>query len=221
MRQRFLEGFLEGEGGVIEGAKKAEARPFVEYDPLRVHPNININTFFRWLPGWGGSPDRVARGLPTGGQGSKVYVLFAEPKEHQHLGSGARPGGSVTGVTEKLFMCQMFMCLFQPLNLYGSMPPICSAVPSFLVSLSGTESAILNRESSDSESCDSNRAIPRSLETLTCCDSDGDSESIFRDSTLLRFHSFFCFSLRNFWRFQARDSGNRAIRDSRFCAAKL
>ena len=29
-------------------------------------------------------------------------------------------------------------------------------------SLSGTESAILNRESGDSESCDSNRAIPRS-----------------------------------------------------------
>ena len=83
--------------------------------------------------------------------------------------------------------------------------------------LSGTESAILNRESSDSESCDSNRAMPRSLETLTGC----DSESVFRDSTLLRFHSFFCFSLRNLnWRFQARDSGNRAIRDSRFCAAK-
>ena len=32
--------------------------------------------------------------------------------------------------------------------------------------LSGTESAILNRESSDSESCDSNRAIPCS----ECCD---------------------------------------------------
>ena len=29
--------------------------------------------------------------------------------------------------------------------------------------LSGTESAILNRESSDSDSCDSNRAIPRPL----------------------------------------------------------
>ena len=30
--------------------------------------------------------------------------------------SGSRPGGSVTGVTEKLFnMCQMFMCLFRPL----------------------------------------------------------------------------------------------------------
>ena len=36
----------------------------------------------------------------------------------------------------------------------------------------------------------------------------------------MRFDSFFCFSLRSFWRFQARDSGNRAIRDSRFCAAK-
>ena len=40
--------------------------------------------------------------------------------------------------------------------------------------------------------------------TLHCCDST----------------HFCCFSLRNFWRFQARDSGNRAIRDSRFCAAK-
>ena len=65
------------------------------------------------------SPDRLARGLPTGGQGSKVDVLCAtaEPKEHKHFrtgtrpgGSGARPGGSVTGVTEKLFMCQMFTC---------------------------------------------------------------------------------------------------------------
>ena len=76
----------------------------------------------------GGSPDRVARGLPTGGQGSKVYVLFAEPKEHKHFrpgtrpgGSGTRPGGSVTGVTEKLFMCQMFMCLFWPLICGNSM----------------------------------------------------------------------------------------------------
>ena len=57
--------------------------------------------------------------------------------------------------------------------------------------LSGTESAILNRESSDSGSCDSNRAIPRSLSALIGCDSDGDSESIFHDSTLLRFDSFF------------------------------
>ena len=30
--------------------------------------------------------------------------------------SGTQPGGSVTGVAEKLFMCQMFMCLFRPLK---------------------------------------------------------------------------------------------------------
>ena len=57
-------------------------------------------------------------------------------------------------------------------------------------SLSGTESAILNRESSDSESCDSNRATPRSLSRLIGCDSGGDSESIFSYSTSLRFNSF-------------------------------
>ena len=63
----------------------------------------------------------MARGLPTGGQGSKVYVLCAEPKEHKHSrpgtrrrGLGTRPGGSVTGVTEKLFMCPMF--IFRPLS---------------------------------------------------------------------------------------------------------
>ena len=32
-------------------------------------------------------------GLPTGGQGSKVYVLCAEPKEHKCFRPGARPGG--------------------------------------------------------------------------------------------------------------------------------
>ena len=31
--------------------------------------------------------------LPTGGQGSKVYVLCAEPKEHKRFRPGARPGG--------------------------------------------------------------------------------------------------------------------------------
>ena len=69
----------------------------------------------------------MARGLPTGGQGSKVYVLCAEPKEQKHFRPGTRPGGSgtrsggSTEVTEKLFMCQMFMCqmfmcLFRPLE---------------------------------------------------------------------------------------------------------
>ena len=61
---------------------------------------------------------------------------------------------------------------------------------SSLVVLSGSESAILNRESSDSESRDSSRAIPR-LRARIGCDLDGDSESIFRDSTLLRFDSPF------------------------------
>ena len=37
--------------------------------------------------GWGGG------GLPTGGQGSKVYVLCAEPKEHKRFRPGTRPGG--------------------------------------------------------------------------------------------------------------------------------
>ena len=70
---------------------------------------ININNFVWWLPRWrGGSPDRVA-------MGSNVCVLCADPKEHKHLRPGARPGVSVTGVTEKLFICQTFMYLFWPL----------------------------------------------------------------------------------------------------------
>ena len=63
-----------------------------------------------------------------------------------------------------------------PLSLPLSQPKV----------LSGTESAILNRESSDSESCGSNRAIPRSRRNILMgCDSDGDSKSTFRDYTLL------------------------------------
>ena len=41
----------------------------------------------------GGSPDRVGGGLLTGGQGSIVYVLCAEPKEHKRFRPGTRPGG--------------------------------------------------------------------------------------------------------------------------------
>ena len=44
-------------------------------------------------------------GLPT----RWPRVLCAESKEHKHFRPGARPGGSVTGLTEKLFMCQMFI----------------------------------------------------------------------------------------------------------------
>ena len=35
----------------------------------------------------------MARGLPTGGQESKVYVLCAEPKEHKRFRPGTQPGG--------------------------------------------------------------------------------------------------------------------------------
>ena len=69
-------------------------------------------------PGGGG-------GLPTGGQGSKFMCCVRNPKNINIFvrvpgreDSGTRPGGSVTGVTEKLFTCQMFMCLFRPLNLW-------------------------------------------------------------------------------------------------------
>ena len=36
-------------------------------------------------------------GSRPGGQGSNVYVLCAEPKEHKHIRPGNRPGGSLTG----------------------------------------------------------------------------------------------------------------------------
>ena len=35
---------------------------------------------------------------------------------------GTRPGGSVTGVTEKIFMCQMFICVFWPLTSADELP---------------------------------------------------------------------------------------------------
>ena len=44
----------------------------------KVHKHKHSFPVTAWVGG--GSPDRVARGLPTGGQGSKVYVLCAEPK---------------------------------------------------------------------------------------------------------------------------------------------
>ena len=91
--------------------------------------HININKFFWRLPGrGGGSPDRVGGGAfrPVA-RGSKVYVLCVRNPRNINVfirvpgreESGSRPGGSVTGVTEKLFMCQMFMCLFRPLSWPG------------------------------------------------------------------------------------------------------
>ena len=56
---------------------------------------------------WGGVSRPVARN-PT-----NINVFVRVPGREE---SGSQPGGSVTGGTEKLFMCQMFMCLFRPLN---------------------------------------------------------------------------------------------------------
>ena len=75
---------------------------------------------------------RAGRGLPSpdrrGGvsrpvaRGQKFMCYVRNPRNINVFvrvpgreESGSRPGGSVTGVTEKLFMCQMFMCLFRPL----------------------------------------------------------------------------------------------------------
>ena len=59
--------------------------------------------------------------------------------------------------SESLLQNSVTLSEFSPLKQYSrnSIPPVSP--------ISGTESAILNRESVDSESCDSNRAIPRSL----------------------------------------------------------
>ena len=52
--------------------------------------------------------------LPTGWPGVKCLCAVCRTKEHKYFRPGSRPGGPVAGVTEKLFMCQMFMCLFRP-----------------------------------------------------------------------------------------------------------
>ena len=54
---------------------------------------------------------RVGEGLPTRWPGVKRCVLCAEPKKHKHFHPGTRPGGSVTGVTEKL-LCAKCVCAF-------------------------------------------------------------------------------------------------------------
>ena len=43
---------------------------------------------------------------------ARGYVLCAESKKHKFFCLGTQPAGSAIGVTEKLVMCQMFMCLF-------------------------------------------------------------------------------------------------------------
>ena len=70
---------------------------FLPFSPLRKSGKEKAHKHKEMFPGdcpgGGGSPDRVGRGLPTGGQGSKIYVLCAEPKEHKQFRPGTRPGG--------------------------------------------------------------------------------------------------------------------------------
>ena len=76
--------------------------------------------------------------------------------------------------------------------------------------LGGTESTILDGESSDSESCASKVAFSIDRNAIRMAILNRFSFILlFCDSTHL-----FCFWLQNLWRLQAHDSGNRAIRDS-------
>ena len=67
----------------------------------KAHKHKQVCPVTAWVRG-GGSTDRVVRG-------QTFMCLCAESKEHKHFRPGSRPGGSVTGVTSKLCMCQMFL----------------------------------------------------------------------------------------------------------------
>ena len=71
-------------------------------------------------------------GLPRPvGQGSNVYVLCAEPKEHQHFRPGTRPGGSATGCDPETIYVPMFMCLCWPLHAHKRVEGIHHAMWTF------------------------------------------------------------------------------------------
>ena len=97
-------------------------RSFPNHQERKRH--INKNKFSGDCPGRGGVSRPGGEGLPNGGQGSKVFMCCVRNPRNINVfvrvpgreESGSQPGGSVTGVAEKLFMCQMFMCLFRPLN---------------------------------------------------------------------------------------------------------
>ena len=65
---------------------------------------------------------------------------------------------------------------------------------------------------------DSNCAIPRSLQALLGCKSDGDSELILCDSTAIRLNLLLLAA--EFLAIPACDSENCALRGSQFCATK-
>ena len=111
----------------------------------------------------------------------------------------------------------LFVGTFGPIPPYWPCWPIQTkefpAASKHYQHLSGTESAILSRESGDAESGNSNRTIP--MPPLNVDRLRFGLAILNRFSAiLLRFDSILCFSLQKFLRFQACDSGNRAIRDS-------
>ena len=70
--------------------------------------------------GWPGVSRPVARGqkfMCCVRNARNINIFVRVPGRED---SGTRPGGSVTGVAEKLFMRQMFMCLFRPQELSSS-----------------------------------------------------------------------------------------------------
>ena len=91
-------------------------------DREKAHKHKQIFPVTGWVGG--GSPDRVGGGSPDRvARGQKFMCCVRNPRNINILvqvpgreDSGTRPGGSVTGVAEELFMCRMFMCLFRPLK---------------------------------------------------------------------------------------------------------
>ena len=73
--------------------------------PKKAHKHKQFCPVTAWVRGGG---------LPTGWPGVKCFMCCV--RNPRNINIFVRiPGGSVTGVTEKLFMYQMFMCLFWPL----------------------------------------------------------------------------------------------------------
>ena len=56
--------------------------------------------------------------LRPGGQGSNVYVLCAEPKEHKHFCPGTRPGGLIgdRGDREIVYVPHLYAPFLAPSN---------------------------------------------------------------------------------------------------------
>ena len=73
-------------------------------------------------PGGRGSPDRWSgvKSLCAVWRNPRNINVFVRVPGREE--SGFPAGRKVTGVTEKLFMCQMFMCLFRPLKFQRIFP---------------------------------------------------------------------------------------------------